>query len=462
MHKNSSKKILLIIPQIAKPSMSRATVWIAPSPPLMLLTIANYLRQKSPSSEIKILDGQLMGLEEMLKELVSYGPNLVGISPTVGTYSNGLILARKAKFLGVKVIFGGHYATNSATAILQNRGPRSGDYCVDAVVQQDGEEAFWKISQGLANSKIPNLIWVNGKNLVFNKIVNLDLDKLPLLDFSPINLDDYYKEQISTSFEPWPFLKVIATYSRKGCGWRSKPGGGCIFCSMMYREVRLKSPGRFLEELCFLHERYKPNFIWDVADDFLDSPKWFKEFHYMARKKKVVVPPLIIYSRADRLNKKTVLALKDLNVRAVSLGLESGENQILRYMRKGASLKDNLRAFELLTEAGIFIVGNFIFGGLGETKQTLKSNLNFLRFLKRKNPSVIFQVHLFNNIPGSRAWQLLNKKTGNKYINQDDPNSFYTNSLNDWFRNFTKVTVDDTRKTLEEAKKMLIPFRTPV
>jgi radical SAM superfamily enzyme YgiQ (UPF0313 family) len=456
---NSPQKILLIVPQHVKPLPAlRYNIWITPTPPLMLLSLANYLLEKNPDSEIKILDGQLMRLAEMLRKMEVYRPNLVGISPTVATYGNALILARKAKFLGAKVIFGGHYATSSADAILKNRGPQSGDYCIDAVVQQDGEEALWKLSRGAVNSRIPNLIWTSGKNLKGNKIVNHNLDKLPFLDFDLINLGDYYKEQASISFKSWPFSKVIAAYSRKGCGWRTASKGGCIFCSMMYNEVRLKSPERFLEELYFLKEEYKPNFIWDVADDFLDSPEWLKEFYYLARRRKVNVP-LIIYSRVNRITEKTIHALRGLNVKAVSLGLESGENRILRHMKKGVLREDNLRACGLLAKAGITVVANFIFGGIGETRKTLKSNLKFLKGLKQKNPDIIFQLHLFQMIPGSGVWRILNQKTGNKYLYQDDPHSFYADSLNDWFKYFTGITVEEARRTMKEAETMLIPFK---
>lgn len=445
------QKILLILPPVKAGTIIRSNN-VGILPPLMLLALANYVKGKS--SRIKILDGQILDLNAMLRYIKMYCPEMVGISPTLATYNNGLILARLAKSLGAKVILGGHYAASLASAILQSRGPYSKDYCIDAICRQDGEEAFRQLIEGRPNNQIPNLVWMDDGRLKFNEAINLDLNDLPFLDFSSVNLGDYYQERADNDKNGLFFSKVLAIYSRKGCRWRQISKGGCVFCSITYQKVRLKNPKRFWAETDFLHERFKPNYIWDVADDFLDNPGWFREFSRLGRRQKTI-PQFLIYARSDRITGKITPILKKLNVAAVFLGLESGDNRMLRYLRKGITPEDNRRAVKLLAKAGIKIVANFIFGGMGESKKTLNSNLDFMRFLKEESPDVILQPHPFVVIPGSQAWQILLKKTGRKYMNQDNPDS--NELLGDWLKYFTRVTPKDVQNAFEKAKNFLLP-----
>jgi hypothetical protein len=53
-------------------------------PPLDLLSLATYVSDKCPSAEIEILDGQILGQDQLLDRI---GADFVGISPRIsGSY----------------------------------------------------------------------------------------------------------------------------------------------------------------------------------------------------------------------------------------------------------------------------------------------------------------------------------------------------------------------------------------
>ena len=443
MKVKKSKKILLIQAPLDNNNPAGSPV----IPPLAILSLANYLKEKSPGLEVKIMDGQLFGLKIIADNMKLYQPDIVGISFTIRAYENALILARVAKSLNAQVVLGGHAATFSAGEILKNRGSCSKDYCVDAVCRQDGEKALLSLTRGLPYSRIPNLAWMDGNDLRFNKIAVCNLNELPFLDFNGlVNLDDYFK----TTQEPSGSCRsgVIVAYSRKGCAWRAKTGG-CIFCAVAHPGIQLKSPARYYKEVVYLQERYKPRLIREASDDFLDDRDWLQKFRCLIRKRNKQDIKLWIFARAERINKEIIPCLKDINVAAINFGFESIDDRMLAYMRKGNSGNDIRRAVDLLTDANIEIMGNFIFGGPKETKKTLKANLNAIRTFKKINPSMTIISHRFMILPGSPAWKMLIRKTGKKYLNQDNPD--LEEMDRDWLKYFTRVTPQDVSLAMKEA-----------
>ncbi|MBU2220297.1 B12-binding domain-containing radical SAM protein [Patescibacteria group bacterium] len=431
-----SQKILFIIP----PSKSSLLGIVAPPfPPLDVLALASYLQKKTSNIIIKILDGQILNLTQLLQEIKAYHPSFVGINSTYLTHENSLILARYCKPLGAKVILGGHHATHLATNIIKNRGPYSKDYCIDAVCRLDGEEAMRLFISGEALDKIPNLAWSNKGQVKLNKIVSSDLNSLPFIDFELINRNDYYtKKRILRKNDKLALSsRIMPLFSRKGCGWRAISNKSCIFCSIPHLDLRYKKPERFWSEINKAQNEFKPEIIWDVADDFLDNQIWFKSFCNFIPKKKLA-PKFMIHARADKITDEVCRSLKKLNVILVSIGFETGDETILRNLRKGSTLDENYRAIKLLSAAKIRIEGNFIFGGPGETIKTMESTLKFIKNLKEINPSSFIKPRLFAPFPGSFAWQMLLRKTGDKYKYQDNIDN--KNVSRDWINNYTKIT----------------------
>ena len=127
-------------------------------PPLWALSLATYLRDRMSEAEIRILDGQMLKISDILKELDRITPDIVGLGPIWLNYKNALAIARQSKKIKSRVIMGGHYATGLAKEILANRGICSDDYCIDAIIQGDGEEAFYQFILGLPFKKIKNLV----------------------------------------------------------------------------------------------------------------------------------------------------------------------------------------------------------------------------------------------------------------------------------------------------------------
>lgn len=71
--------------------------------------------------------------------------------------------------------------------------------------------------------------------------------------------------------------------------------------------------------------------------------------------------------------------LKRHGLRLIEVGIESGSDRQLQYIGKQATVKDNLRAVNLLRDNGIRIGLDFIMFYPDQTLEDLRQNLNFLR-----------------------------------------------------------------------------------
>lgn len=94
----------------------------------------------------------------------------------------------------------------------------------------------------------------------------------------------------------------------------------------------------------------------------------------------------IIYKTSFRANKKLVdkelLQLaKEAGFWLIFYGVESGNQEMLNRMRKGLTITEIKRAFELTHSVGLKTIGSFIIGLPGENKKTIKDTFNLWKQL---------------------------------------------------------------------------------
>ncbi len=422
---------------------SREAIFAPPTvykkmPPLWLISLGSYLKERDSGINFTLVDGQFFQSQGIISLIKRDRPEVVGIRPILYSYQNSLKIAREAKKAGARIIMGGPYAAGLAREILENRGPQSRDYCVDAICYHDGEKAFYDFVAGKNFKSIPNLVYWENSGIKFNRISPLNLDDLPLLDFDLIEIERYFGKGI----------RGLILYSGLGCSWRAVSHKGCLFCPQLYKERRLKSPARFWSEIDLFFQKYRLDTFRDINEDFLANKKWVLDFFRFSKLRKDW-PKISIYARADRISSEAASILKNLKVVSVFIGLESGAQSSLNKMGKGCSLALNLRAVKNLTDKGIRVVAGFVLGSPGESKNSLFETLNFARRLAKNYPVFIFP-HLFTPFPNTAALKMLIRATGKKYLNKDYFNR--RELMNDWADYFCRTNYGEINKFFKELK----------
>ena len=183
-----------------------------------------------------------------------------------------------------------------------------------------------------------------------------DLDALPYPEF-----DDYFarhdRSPLRDRIEPLLFYETS-----RGCWWGEKHH--CKFCglngsSMQYRS---KSPERAVEELRWLVERHKVSRAC-AADNILDH-RYFETFLPMLHETGLDLG--LAYEMKTNLTRRQVALLLDAGLGAAQLGIETFITPVLKLMAKGANAMQNLQALKWLSEPGIEVKWNVLYGFPGE------------------------------------------------------------------------------------------------
>jgi radical SAM superfamily enzyme YgiQ (UPF0313 family) len=323
-----------------------------------------------------ILDAHLLMLEvdEVVKEIMSHAPWLVGFSAsaqdTIPATFEVVEKLRQAGYTG-HITIGGHFPTYEHYKFLENVP------YIDSVVRGEGEATVVELAQCIQQNK--NIAGVKGityrrtdGEIVVNENRPLveDLDTLPLphRDTMPILLDKNRR---------------ISMLASRGCYAR------CSFCSIQtffnYRPRRVRSVENVVNEFSILYQQGVRKFKF-VDDLFMDpskrSKQWVLEFCRQIKAAKLDDLNLWMQVRAVCVSEEIFVALKEIGLKKIFLGLESGHAETLKRYKKDITPEQNVKAVQILKKVGIpeISIGMMPFEP-DVSLQGMRENIEFLKTL---------------------------------------------------------------------------------
>jgi len=364
-------------------------------PPLGLVYLATYLSEKVglEKKNIRIFDKNYSTLDDMHKEIAKFRPHIVGLTAMAVNYTDAIKFASRIKNrLNILTLIGGVHISTL---------PESLKKCFDVGVLGEGEETLKElISLFLKKQKfnvsdlrkIKSIAFYdkdkNGKEKI--KITKtrdpIELDTLPLPDFKFAN-KNYFKEQEI----PGIGRTGIKCYliSSRGCPYR------CVFCSTarFWGKMRLHSPEYTAQAVEKEIKELGADFV-DVLDDlFTISPDRVlaikKEFDKRGILQKIKGIDCTV--RANLVNDKLCQAMKQIKIKIINFGFESGSERMLKYLKAGSvSVEMNKRAILLCKKYGFNIYGSLMYGSPTETLEDMKKTNDFIDFCLRHKASNIW------------------------------------------------------------------------
>jgi radical SAM superfamily enzyme YgiQ (UPF0313 family) len=311
-------------------------------------------------------------------------PDVVGVTMMSPDYNYAMECINIVKDISpeIKTIVGGYHPTIMTNELLQNSK-------VDHIVTGEGEvslpQLLRKIASGAATERV-----IKGEFC--------DIDRLPFPDRELFNcLESPYD-----FFLPLPFFTVLAG---RGCSYN------CNFCSPAGKLVhgyrmRRRSVDNVIEELKYLDGVYgfRSLQFWD--DCFTESKDWVIEFCHKYRKAGFT-QNFVCQTRADIVckNPEMMKELKRAGLAMASIGFESGNDRILKFINKGTTLKQNLAAARLCKRLGIKIWAYHMFGIPTETNKEAWDTVRMIKRIKPYRSSAAF----FTPHPGSNFYNYCKK-----------------------------------------------------
>ncbi len=179
-----------------------------------------------------------------------------------------------------------------------------------------------------------------------------DLDELPHPDF-----DDYFARVERSSLKE-DVRSLLFFETSRGCWWGQKHH--CAFCGLNGGRLayRSKSPRRAVEELRYLVERHDVHRACS-ADNILDH-RYFDTFLPMLRNEDLDLG--FVFEMKTNMTRGQVATLLDAGMGAAQLGIETFITPVLKMIGKGATAVQNLQTLKWLSEPGIEVKWNILYG----------------------------------------------------------------------------------------------------
>ncbi|MDD4979717.1 MAG: radical SAM protein [Candidatus Omnitrophica bacterium] len=359
--------------------------------PLGLATLAAITRDKGFKAEI--IDSAALGLsyEDTVDQIIQRAPKYVGITATTIAIYNAAKLARelKKKRQDIFIIIGGPHVS-SIPEDTMSRFPQfdagvigEGDVTVIEMLNALQENKDLKRVQGLIIRANGSIERTPGRELI------VDLDKLPLpaWDLLP-DLTRYYRPA-ANSFYQLPSTGVVTS---RGCP------GKCIFCDRTVSGDRLRmySALYLLKTVKHLYSNYGVRDIIFHDDNFIAFRKRLYELCEMLIKENLKLT-WSCTARVDMVTPELLKMMKRSGCWQIAYGIESGDQEILDFLKKGITLKQIKDALRWTKEAGIMNRGYFMIGVPTETVRTIRKTIDFLLELKLDD----FHMSMFTPHPGT-------------------------------------------------------------
>jgi anaerobic magnesium-protoporphyrin IX monomethyl ester cyclase len=356
-----------------------------------ILTLASVLSAEGFSVKIlSPLDFFCLGLSDLKAFFVEAQPAIVGFYTNSDNIFSARELSGKIKqwVPRAHIIAGGPLASAAQQELL--------DWpFFEALICGEGERPLVAYARAMIRGEgtiddVPSLIFRRGGSIVKNDVAPLidDLDEIPPIDYS------------LTGSPP----RVLAISTGRGCPY------SCAFCFQAAhgRRYRYRSPEKVVEEIADKLERYDLK-IFSITDDtFVAHPDRVRRIcDLLDRYREQSGRDFRFYceARVDLLSRhRDLLArLKQSGLIRLQIGIESGDQRIIRAYNKGITMTQVEDVIEMAkTLGGISIVGNFIVGGAFETEETFERSLTFAKKLIKMAPGVFETgVGFFCPYPGT-------------------------------------------------------------
>lgn len=342
-------------------------VVIPPFPPIDMMSLSAIAKKRGYETFFK--DYGLKGetVYDFLRDLRVYKPDFLVLNVASTTLEKDLSILTQARdsLEDTVVIVKGAIFNFSSYSIMQ-KNPE-----IDVALRGEIEEAFDEIIQYKNFKEIKGITYQ-----INNKIISTadrpladNIDNLPVLDRDLIDNTLYQRPDTK---KPQTIIRVS-----KGCP------NHCFFClatPLNGKIVRYRSPELIVDEIreCVSLYNIKDFIFW--SDIFNMNKKWVQKLCRLIIESNLKIN-FSANTRVDTLDSETLKLMKKAGCTLISMGVESGSQDILDKMGKKITLEQIKNAVSLVKKAGIQIYAYYVIGLPWETKETLKATFNFAKQL---------------------------------------------------------------------------------
>ncbi|MEK7449571.1 MAG: radical SAM protein [Planctomycetota bacterium] len=258
------------------------------------------------------------------------------------------------------VILGGPLVSSLPNVLMEN-------IKADYAVLGEGELTILELLEAIAQNKLNEINKINGLayrdgadqiRLTAPRREIRNLDILPMIDYS-----------LWPSVQENSEISEIGFTSSRGCYQN------CHFCYKLFVMVRHKSPEKFRIEVLAMVKKY------------LIKYAYFNDLTFTAHRERTLKICAVLKesgitwscsTRVENIDLELLKTMRESGCTDIWYGIESVDQDVLDANNKCTSVEEIEQAVKLTNEAGIKVMGNFIVGLLGETRESLAKMIKFI------------------------------------------------------------------------------------
>lgn len=323
--------------------------------------------------------------QEIRRTVETVRPEVVGISSMTANYGSAINVAKCVKEVdkSITVILGGVHPTLLPDQVIKE--PE-----VDLVVKGEAEKTLVKVIDAIGEKALSSIAIQHGsKKYIVDRISSID----------DINLFEFPARDLllnAKDFSPNGFGTLIGS---RGCPFN------CIFCSsnkIWGHKVRFRTASNIIEEIVNVRETFGTDYFHFEDDTFTLRKDLVFEFCNNLKRENLRIS-WSCPTRVDFITPEIVREMKLAGCSTISLGIESGSEETLKRIGKKITLAQIQGAVNIIKDAGIRVMGYFVFGFPWETEEHFEMTLDFIEELDLD----IVQHNFAVPLPGTELYQLV-------------------------------------------------------
>ena len=377
-------------------------------PRIGIASIAAYLQEDG--IEVYIIDPEAEGLDSNgVKNRISrVSPDIVGIPAYTEEIHDAAYTAKFVKEINpdIMTVIGGPHASAIPFETLK-------EFSVfDIAVMGEGESTLLDIALGHKLEGMKGIAFRDENIVVNEKRPSISsLDSLPFPAWHLYDIDRYRGSGLTSGFKKKRAALEIPVESARGCPFN------CIFCYRVCGNIRFKSSKRVADEVEWAVSEFGATKIHFVEGTFGVNKRLAIELcDELIRRGLNRKITWSSGARSDISDRELLRKMKNSGCVYLGYGSESGDDEILKIIRKDITTDQIERAFELCKEIGIETEANFILGHPFESEETAHKTMNFARNLKAVRATFAILVPF----PGTAVRQMAEENVGGLKILTND------------------------------------------
>jgi len=297
-----------------------------------------------------------------------------------------LATAIKAVNPKIKIAFVGPHVT-----VLPEKSLRDCP-AIDFICRKEFDYAVTDFAKGKPLAEIAGASFLKDGKIVHNP----DAPQIQNLDELP-HVTEIYKRDLDITNYNVPFLlnPYVSLYTTRGCPAQ------CTFC--LWPQTLSGHPWRKRSTDDVAREMANAKTLWPNVKEF-----FFDDDTFNIQKARTIelcakLKPLgLTWSCTSRVTTdyETLKAMKEAGCRLLIVGYESGDQQILKNIKKGATIERARDFTRDCHKLGLVIHGDFIMGLPGETHETINNTIAFAKELDVET----IQVSVAHAYPGTELY----------------------------------------------------------